>query len=157
MTLPGVEPTFSRIRIAAPAPGNDWTYTIPSGTWIRLLAAFATLTTSSTVATRYAGAAVYDTAGVKIGGMEVPSPGSITASLTQKLLFMRAHVWDAAGYLGNNQQTAAINFPSVPIQPNYRISSSTPGMQPGDEYSTIQLWVQQWSAQPLFDSGAVIT
>jgi hypothetical protein len=157
MTLPGVQPTLQRIHVAAPAAGNDWTYEIPTGTWLRLLTAFATLTTCSTVATRYAGAAIYDSTGTKIGGMEIPSPGAITAGFVQKLLVMRAYVWDAAGYLGNTQQTGAINFPSLPIPPRYLISSSTPGMQPGDQYSSIELWVELWSSQPAFDSGAVVT
>jgi hypothetical protein len=157
MTLQGVQPTLQRIYVAAPRAGHDWTYTIPAGTWMRLLAAFGTLTTSSTVATRYAGAAVHDSAGVAIGGMEIPSPGAITASLVQKLLLMRSHVWDAAGYLGNEQQTGAINFPSLPLPPGYLITSSTPGMQPGDRYSRITLWVEQWSSQPAFDGGGVVT
>ncbi|HEV3136146.1 MAG TPA: hypothetical protein VG348_15765 [Acidimicrobiia bacterium] len=141
---------YTRVTIAAPSAGADWSYTIPASIWARLLSGFTTLTTSSTVANRYAGIIESDANGVEIGELQVAT--AITASLVERISYGHSSQW--ATIAASPAGTVAVQavFPSFPIPPGYTIGSKTVGLAAGDQYSSIQLLFEEWTAAPLLDS-----
>ena len=144
---PGIPiPTEQRISVAAPAAGNDWSYTVPSNAWLRLVSGFATLMTSPTAANRYPGTVVTDSSSVEVGELE-NSP--ITASITQKIVYTISHNWQTGG---SNRWTLFLALPYFVFSPGYTVGSITPNLQSGDRYSGIELLFERWTSQPFVDA-----
>jgi hypothetical protein len=153
----GTNPAIlQRLTIAQPRAGSDWSYTIPSGTWQRLLTAAGTLTTSSVTANRYAGLRILDSRGTRIGEMQETS--AVTASVVQKVTYSRSINWNQGGTAGDDLRTVAVTIPALILLPGYQIQSVTPNLQSGDRYSAIQVLCELWNTLPLFDvPGPMLT
>ena len=124
--------------ITTPGLGADWTYTFPNHTRSRLMSIHANLLTSATVANRAPIFEVKDASG-KI-------PFAMTSSTVQAAsLNVSYNISDAFVIqppIGTQQQ--------IPIPHNYHLGSSftiltvTPGLQGGDQWSSIVMLTEQW-------------
>jgi hypothetical protein len=147
---------LQRLTIDSPPPGNDWSYTVPAGTWLRLLTGAATLTTSSTAANRRPGLRLLDSQGTKIGEME--ETAAVPASIVQKVTYSRSTGWNQGGIAGDSLRTVAVTLPALILLPGYTLQSLTPSLQPDDQYSATETLCETWTMEPLFDvPGPMLT
>jgi hypothetical protein len=148
---PGIPvPTERRITVAPPSPGSDWSYTVPPGTWLRLLSGSATLMTSSAAAYRYPGTMVNDARGGEVGELE---SSAVTANVTQQLVYTISHNWQTGG-AAFVKVTLSLSLPYFVLPPGYILGSVTPNLQRDDRYSKIELLFEEWTSQPYFDAWA---
>jgi hypothetical protein len=144
-------PTEWRITVAAPSPGNDWSYKVPTGLWVRLLSGSATLTTSSTAAHRYPGTLVVDAQGVEVGELE---SSAVAANTTQRLVYTISFNWQVGGAAEVSPVTLFLSLPYFVLPPGYTLGSITPNLQSGDRYSPVELLLERWTSRPYFDAWA---
>lgn len=125
-------------KVASPAAGADWTYTVPGGYWQRLLGGSARLVTSAVVATRQAWIQYTDGTNVLTASS---TTGGMTAGATWKLFISGGPV------AGNGVATAnfeLLALPGIWLQPGYTIGTVTNLIDVGDQWSSIVLWVESW-------------
>lgn len=155
MTLPaGLQaPTRTKVTVSQPAAGADWSYTVPAGTWLKLMSGLTTLTCSATTAQRNPGTIITD--GTKtIGRLEYQTSGANPkASSVCQISYVTSHNWQVAG----NAQIPAngplcLSLPPFVLPPGYVIGSVTPNLQAGDQYSAVTLIFGSWTQAPYIDA-----
>lgn len=132
------EGTLHSIGVGNPAPGSDWAYTVPALTRVRLLSLAATLTSSSTAATRTAHLIMNDGANTLY---------EAAASTTQLLSLAYNYIGANTGY-ANATDATFVQWPlygKVLLGAGHRILSSTSSIQSGDQWSAIRLLVQEYA------------
>jgi len=126
------------VPIGNPNPGSEWLYTVPGGSMIFVIGGYAQLTTSATVANRFPGSAVL------IDSTTVWGPQSataITATGTANITYTSGL---SALVAPTNVQGGMIPFPNSPMLDGYVFGSLTAGLQAGDTYTKVALWVEQY-------------
>lgn len=124
-------------QVANPAAGADWSITVPAGSIWRVLVIRAVLTASATVATRVPILQVKDAAGNTI--FDVPPAATLAAGGGANMN------WSAgANSIVSNNSRFMQGLPMGMILPEGAvISSSTVAIQTGDQWSAINLLVEQ--------------
>lgn len=129
------------IQVAQPAAGAEWSVTVPAGQVWRLLMAFSQFTASGTVANRFPGQ-LKITDGVNILGqichsVSVAAGGIVFVTLARGIPIAPA----------NNNSNILLALPdAVVLPPGSIISTTTNGIQTGDQYSIISLLVESADA-----------
>jgi hypothetical protein len=131
-------PGWSRImQIGNPAAGADWIATVPAGARWRVQAISETFTASAAVASRQAGLFLDDGANVYWANT---APTAITAS---QIVTISATGSSAPQGAAPFQQTIVIP-PGLFIPAGHRFKSTTVNIQAGDQYSAINILVEEW-------------
>lgn len=132
---PGTPVSFN---VANPAAGTDWSVTVPTARRWQLLAARARLTTGAAVANRFAGIVHTDgTNQLYFAGQN----NAIVASSTGLLVFT-----PGVQPFSDTQGDFLVPLPSPDIlEQGYVINSFTVGLQAADQWSGIQLMLQEWA------------
>ncbi len=126
--------------------GSEYTYTVPSGQYQRLLSWFITATTSSTVANRFFGYRLLDEHGNVIYMMR--SAAAVTATSTMNMSISSK----APQFVSSNAaQAQSLHLPDMWLWPGCQLVTSTsngtaPGLQSGDQYTAMSLFFEQISA-----------
>lgn len=116
--------------VANPAAGVDFT-TNPA-TARQLLAVFATLTTSATVANRLPALRITDNAGHVVA--------SLPASSVQAASLAETYLWAVGNPFSSGQNANLVPLPSGLVIPtNWTVSAVTAGIQATDQWSAIVL------------------
>jgi hypothetical protein len=134
---------LNRVSVANPAAGADWTYTLPTGYYYRLLAGSMTFTTSATVANRLVMPEIRDAGGAVLWrGM---SQGAIAASSSGR------HSWTQVGVPHAIQATGSAQTVALPdfwIPGGYVLRPLTLAIDAADQYSTIELLFERTDSIP---------
>lgn len=124
--------------IANPNPGADWAITLPDHTRSRIQVVRGALLTSGTAGTRIPRFTVNDSAGNILGAW--------TATASQIASLSWAYTWSSAPII-----TPALQFQiPVPLPAGLivgnlaRLASVTSGILAGDQWSTIDVLLEQW-------------
>lgn len=127
------------IKIANPAPGADWTTTVPGGVVWELLSITGLLTASATVANRNPSWRISDQDNNLI--FRYASGGQITAT--------QGGTYTSSVGLGNVITTQGIQAPlpspPIPILAGWKIAVITSGIDATDQWSGVFLVVREWS------------
>lgn len=125
------------ITVQSPAAGADWSFTLPSGAWWRLIAARFQLATSAVVATRVASLEFQDPDGnpwLTLG------PGqSQVASLTESYNYAIGLAGVGVAGLGPN----TIPLPNMLWENGWKIVSRTTAIDAGDQLSGVRLYLEE--------------
>ena len=138
--IPGVR---NVINVTNPGAGNEWSILLGQGYYWRLLCGQATLTTSAVVANRFPGIQLFDS-NVNLFTLEVQA--AVVASTTVTVTYVGGVV---ATPTVVNTPDFLIGGPAMWIEPGYTLRSVTPGKDPGDAYTAINLWFEQLDPGPM--------
>lgn len=122
---------------AVPAPGADWSFTLPSGADYQLLLATATLTTSAAVANRFPTIAFQNGDGLTF--FRSVDNTAITATTAASISFGP----DVTTGAGNSGQLVTISTPFVILDAGWRIAALTGGLDVADQWSAIRLYLAE--------------
>lgn len=126
------------VQVANPAAGADWSQAVPNGMAWRPRAIFFQLVTSATVATRQVNVVIKDDQGNIVA--EFAASGSQAASLTGAYTAMQGGPLAGA----NNVFVMPLPF-DVVLPAAFTIGTSTGSIQAADQYSLINLLVEETS------------
>lgn len=132
--LPGVK---RAVPVPQPAAGAEWTVNVPGGRQWRIIGGAAQLVASAAVANRRPGLSLGDE--------------STTTARTVSALQVQAGATALLGYLPDSGVTAPAGVDTVGLVPawdawipgGFVISSATPGLQAGDQYSQVSLMIEE--------------
>lgn len=130
---------IKEVIVAVPAPGAEFTQTVPAGVIWELLSVQCSFTSSAIVAARVPSLRVRDSDGLVTGRWSIGS--SQAASLTI------AMGWFAGlgANVTNNGFASVLPNPPFACLPGWVISTSTTLIDVGDQYSIINMLVREWS------------
>lgn len=125
-------------HLPQPAPGAEWSWTVPSGYFWRIISVFTELTTSVAVANRFPHTQILDPDGKPLAKLvsDHVVAASLTVPVTTFIEFEVAGLPEAAALLNS--------FPNVILEAGYIVRSFTPNLQPADQYSAPTLWLEQF-------------
>lgn len=128
--------TLKSVQQANPAAGADFSIAVPAGKAWRIKLLHAQLNTSATVATRTVLVQIKDPGGNVV--LLLAAPGGQAASLTGHYNIV------AGGQQGQVGQVQAITMPSnLRLGPGWTISTSTSSIQAADQWSAINMAVEE--------------
>lgn len=131
-----------RVSPPAPAAGVDWSFILPGGSWWRLLAGRAVLTTSAVVAARAVRLRLSDGAAVF---HEVVSSATVPASSVAAFNM-------SPGFLGTQSPNAPITLnlspPDIKFPAGYGLTIATFNLDVGDQWSNIELLFEEEDLGP---------
>jgi hypothetical protein len=127
------------IPVPSPTVGTDWSVSVPGGVTWEVLAVSAQLLTSAVVANRSPTLRFTDGTSVVV---RLASNSNATASQSSQ--------WSWSRLLGASYSTglntgSSLPLPDVPLQPAWVLSSSTVGIDVGDQWSSVLVYVREWS------------
>lgn len=125
------------VPIPSPAAGADWSVTVPGGRQWRLAGGSFQLVTSATVASRYA-PVLFSIDGIPF--FIAANNVATTASSTSVFVLQPAYSPDQGAQMGVYQPQ---DIPRGWLLPGTTIASNSIGLQAGDQYSAIQLVVEE--------------
>lgn len=132
--LPGVRRV---VKVANPAAGTDWSVAVPSGVMWRLATGVATFTASAAVANRFPGLSF-----VTSDGMIFRSPDG--NAIAANVVSNRTYVCNGINAQTiNNGQWSEVAVPDVWIPSGTLVSSNTTAMDVADQWSNINLYVEE--------------
>lgn len=132
--LPGVK---QAIAIPEPPAGSEWSLTVPGGEQWMPLSLHYVLTTSAAVGNRYPGVAVY------CAGLEVYRAICVTAIAAGDVIDYTAVAGSGIVNGGTTAGIGMVQFPFVYLNAGDSLSSLTPGLQAGDQYSAVNALVER--------------
>lgn len=123
------------VAVPSPSAGSEWSTSVPAGTSWSVRAVIAKLTASAVVANRAPAVTLSDgtTTFARIG---VSSVTSANNSTTYSLLHSLGYTQTSVG--ANNADSG---WPSLPLFSGATIASSTAGLDVGDQWSQVALYV----------------
>jgi hypothetical protein len=126
------------VLVPSPAAGSDWSLTVPGTWWWRVLAISYVLATSAVVASRnlqlrYTDADGNILAQLHGGGAAVPAATTMTASL-----------WVGGPSSTSNAGLSLSPLPDMVLRPGWKISTSTAGLDAGDQFSAIVVTAEHY-------------
>lgn len=125
-----------QILVAAPAAGAEWSFTIPDGGWWRLRSAFATLVVPA-FAQEIPGVVISDQDRVVA---RVGSGFAIGANATYDVTYLVQSAGVSAASAGTR---LVVPVPNLFLQPGWKIGSATAAIAAGDQYSAVNLYLEQ--------------
>jgi hypothetical protein len=131
---PGQPRSFA---ITTPGAGADWSFTVPAGMRLRVIAISGTLVTAVAVANRNVDLVLDD--GVTVYA-EIPSGASQIASLTNDYSWIDS---GPPGTIFDNQVVLPLPANYI-VPPNHRIRSETTGIQGADQWSNLNMLAIEW-------------
>ncbi len=135
---PGV---FRSIVVGAPAAGSDWSTGAPGNSRWRIRGGVATLLTSAVAGVRQVGIIFTDPTIVRL--FQIESASTQLASTTQLYDLVPGYAPTA---LISTHQPIGIPL-DMQLQAGFTIQSTTVGLLAGDQWSNIQLSVEEWIAE----------
>lgn len=134
------------VRVPQPAAGADWSFTIPGGSVMHVRAIRAALVTSAVVANRRPVLTITD-GNDTVAEVSVASSFTATQTASQSWLI---NVGAQLAGLGGNGNYAPL--PDLWLPAGSVVSVVTAGIDAGDQWSAIRLWVWDFLTQP-FDKA----
>ena len=125
------------VTVKAPGNGSDWTQVVPGGEQWRVLLARSILTASAVVANRVVRWTVQSADGI-IG--EVESSAAQVASATVRYTFIGGAY---AAQAGQSAGRPSLGVPLLWLPSGFVFGVATSGLDAGDSWSNIVLWVER--------------
>ena len=140
------------VDVVSPAAGANASFTVDGANYVRVLAARARLTTSATVANRFASLDYVDARGVVRGssGAGVAVPASQT-NVQHEWHYNRGSSTSGAGV----QTTSQLLFTFVP--PGFTVRFTVANIDATDQLSSLSLWLERWPTGPRGEQQGMIT
>lgn len=123
--------------VAAPTAGAEWSLTLEGGFLWRVALGFVTLTTSAVVANRFPSFRIRD----GDGNERYRGVGSLTAVASNTYSIAYGSGGSSSSQGEGNMES--ISVPDVGIDGGWSIGSITPGIDVGDQYSSIRLLLER--------------
>jgi len=130
--------------IPSPAAGAEWSATPPAGTLWELLAVRHLLVTSAVVANRGSTLTLTVPGGTPIFQSTIGS--NLAASLSAVMTWSAGYgaIANLAGFF------STLPTPPLVIPNNYTLRTATSGLDAGDQYSSIEITVREWSTGAVY-------
>lgn len=132
-------PVIRRVTVANPAAGADWSQSVPAFCHWRVEDIRADLATDATVGNRTVRFHADDSSGSLVAPVNFANQA---ASTSQTYAAARHAKVAASSALGS---TIIAGCPDHVMPAAWRVRSATPGLQPGDQWSSINILAAEWA------------
>lgn len=125
-------------QVANPAAGADWSLTVPAGSEWRVKAVTCKLATNSTAATRVPALSIKDAS----GNVVLLAPPGTTEGASNALTFG----WGVSCLSATQGSVVMGAAPEITLPEGFVIGTNTAAIQTGDQWSLINLLIEQAQA-----------
>lgn len=131
------------VPVANPTPPLDWSVSVPGGRVWQPLAVHATFATDANVSNRQVALIADNGAGGQTA-WQATKPGAVVATTT---ILVDWHLFAGYGFTTPPVNAQAVHLPHFPLQPGWRLRSTTANAQAADAWTAITVTVFEVDVQ----------